>query len=88
MIDQPLSGATNWDDWRFEFLPDGTLRSIGSKGHREPNCAKCGEPIRWALDMFSFTTGDDHRLAHARCVWLPNAFFREAAAAARLEEVR
>lgn len=40
----------------------------------EQDCAVCGEPIRWCLDMFSYTTGNPHRLAHARCVWTPEAF--------------
>ena len=43
----------------------------------EPICPICNEAIRWCLDMFSFTTGCDHRLAHARCVWMPEAFDRE-----------
>jgi len=40
----------------------------------EPPCAVCGEPIRWCLDMFSFTTGYRHELAHARCVFTKAAF--------------
>lgn len=43
----------------------------------EPVCPICNQPIRWCLDMSSFTTGYDHRLAHARCVWTREAFDRE-----------
>jgi hypothetical protein len=43
----------------------------------EPICPICEEPIRWCLDMFSFTTGYAHKLAHAHCVWTPEAFDRE-----------
>lgn len=77
--EQPLSGATDWQDWRFEFGPDGTLHARGSRGFREPVCPECRTPILWALDMFSFSTGDDHVLMHARCAWKPEAFDREKA---------
>ena len=43
----------------------------------EPICPVCNEPIRFCLDMASFTTGSEHRLAHAHCVWTPEAFDRE-----------
>lgn len=45
---------------------------------KEPLCAVCDEPIMWCLDMFSFTTGAEKRLAHARCVWTQEAFLRES----------
>lgn len=45
---------------------------------KEPLCAVCDEPIRWYIDMFTFTAGADHRLAHARCVWTQEAFLRES----------
>jgi hypothetical protein len=41
------------------------------------NCSVCGEPIMWCLDMFSYTCENPHRLAHARCVWRPEAFDRQ-----------
>jgi len=63
----------NWDDFRLEFDDDGTLNLRGRNGWREPICPLCGEPIRWCLDMFSFTTSP-HRLAHAACVWTAEAF--------------
>jgi hypothetical protein len=40
----------------------------------QPDCAVCGEPIRWCLDMHSYTLGTPHELAHARCVWRKAAF--------------
>lgn len=52
----------------------------------EPPCAVCGEPIRWVLDMFSYTTGYPHELAHARCVWRKVAFQREAEQAGELPD--
>lgn len=44
-------------------------------------CAVCGELILWCLDMFSYTCENPHRLAHARCVWRPEAFAKQAALA-------
>ena len=41
------------------------------------DCAVCGEPIMWCLDMFSYTCENPHRLAHARCAWRPEAFDRQ-----------
>lgn len=67
-------------DRTFEFFEDGTLRIVGEGGH-EPACAVCGEPIRLVLDMFSFTSGFNEprfALAHARCVWIPEAFHVQA----------
>lgn len=43
-----------------------------------PLCPICSQKIRWCLDMASFTTGFPHRLAHARCVWTPEAFRDQA----------
>ena len=63
---------------RLVFYPDGTLHLEGRDGPWEANCSECGEPIRWVLDMFSFTTGPTYRLAHARCVWTPGAFVAQA----------
>ena len=60
--------------FRFEFDDEGVLRLRGRDGWREAICPVCHEPIRWALDMFSFSTGDDHTLQHARCAWTPEAF--------------
>jgi predicted amidophosphoribosyltransferase len=61
------NGSVAWAPW--ERLP------------AEAVCPKCGEPIRWCLDMFSFTTGmqDDHpfTLTHARCAWTREGFRRE-----------
>jgi hypothetical protein len=69
-------GAVRWAPW--ERLP------------AEAVCPKCGEPIRWVLDMFSFTTGMDEThpftLTHARCAWTPEGFrvqMRLAAEASR-----
>lgn len=69
------------DVFRFEFREeDGEehLRLEGRDGWREAVCPICHEPIKWVLDMFSFTTGYPYRLAHARCVWEPEAFERES----------
>jgi len=63
------------DSWYFD-PDDGQLVKLSGGG--EANCAVCGEPIMWCLDMFSFTTGVPHRLAHARCVWTPAAFADQA----------
>lgn len=54
----------------------------GRDGWAEPICPVCDEPIRWVLDMFSFSTlgahtPGVHTLLHARCAWLPGAFRRE-----------
>jgi hypothetical protein len=55
----------------------------------EPICVECDKPIRWVLDMVSFdrTESGDGRfaLAHAHCVWLPDAFSRERKIAKRIE---
>lgn len=66
------------DPHRFDFY-DGRLVMEGREGWQEAVCPICDEPIRWCLDMFSFTTGYPHMLAHARCVWTPEAFDRELA---------
>jgi len=68
-----------WDDFRVGFDDDGTLRQRGRNGWREPVCAKCGEPVRWVLDMASFVHMGDgsYALAHARCAWTKPAFDRE-----------
>jgi len=55
---------------------------------KEPLCAVCEQPIQWCLDMFSFTTGPDRRLAHARCVWTKEAFRREERRAPSVAEVK
>ena len=64
------------DPQRFVFR-DGQLWHLGREGWREAVCPVCNEPIQWCLDMFSFTTGWPHILAHARCVWTPEAFERQ-----------
>lgn len=75
----------NEHSFRFEFDSDGTLHQRGGReGWAEPTCAVCHEPIRYCLDMFSFTTGSDHALAHARCVWTKEAFDRERSKAPSL----
>lgn len=66
------------DEFRLEFSDDGHLRLAGRDGWQIAICPFCGEPIQWCLDMFSFTTGDTHELAHARCVWMPEAFQAQA----------
>jgi hypothetical protein len=65
------------EPWRLEFDDEGHLHARGTVGWREPICPECNEPIRWCLDMASFTTGRDHVMAHARCVWRKEAFSRE-----------
>lgn len=71
MLIRNEDGSVAWAPW--ERLP------------AEAVCPKCGEPICWCLDMFSFTTGfdDTHRftLTHARCAWTADAFARQAALA-------
>jgi hypothetical protein len=69
------------DPMRFEFNAAGELE-LNGRDHEpwEANCAVCGEPIRWVLDMFSFTT-HPHRLAHARCAWTKEAFATQRALA-------
>jgi hypothetical protein len=57
----------------------------------EPRCPKCGKPIQWVLDMFSFTPqegGPGYALEHARCAWTPGAFDRERLAAERQNSVK
>ena len=73
------------DPHRFWFEPDGTLHHGGRDGWRVPICPVCRKPISYALDMFSFTTGHDPTLAHARCVWTKGAFAREGARAEEIE---
>jgi hypothetical protein len=63
---------------RLYFDNAGHLCLDFSQGWREPVCPECHEPIRWALDMSSFTSGPGHQLAHARCVWTREGFRREA----------
>ena len=70
--------TTTTDPVRLEFYPDGTLHLNGRDGQWEPICSECGKPILWVLDMYSFTAGPIHRLAHAHCLWTKLAFFREA----------
>ena len=65
------------DPLRFEFDDAGVLHQRGMDGRREPTCPICWQPIQWVLDMFSFTTGFDFRLAHARCVWKKEAFTKQ-----------
>lgn len=69
------------DPLRFEFNDEGEFVMSGRENWREAFCAVCGEEIKWSLDMFSFTTGDSHKLAHAVCVWEPHAFDAEKEAA-------
>lgn len=66
------------EPFRLEFDANGHLFIEGRDGWQEAVCVICDEPIRWCLDMFSFTTGFPHGLAHARCVWTGEAFLREA----------
>lgn len=42
----------------------------------EVNCCKCGEPIRWILDMWSFENlgGGVLVAGHARCLWSKDGF--------------
>jgi len=66
------------DPLRFEFWPDGTLHQLGRDDWREPLCSVCLEPIAYVLDMSSFRPDPPgYSLAHARCVWRPEAFDRE-----------
>lgn len=50
--------------------------SPANEDFREPVCPVCEKPIRWVLDMFSFTASA-RELAHARCVWTSDAFASE-----------
>jgi hypothetical protein len=77
--------TANWDTFRFQTDDEGHLEIAGRDGWQEPICPICNEPIRWCLDMFSFTTGPRHRLAHARCVWTAEAFELEARRMLELE---
>lgn len=66
----------------FTFDKHGHLSldfGLWNDGWREAICPKCHTPIRWVLDMASFTSVEPHGhlLAHARCVWLPEAFLRQ-----------
>ena len=72
------------DPMRFEFYDDRLVLE-GRDEWREAACPICNEPIRWCLDMFSFTTGFPHMLAHARCVWTAEAFEDAARVAAGKE---
>jgi hypothetical protein len=64
----------------FRFNPDGELELSEDLAERDSDeewfavCPICKVHIAWCLDMFSFTTGPNHRLAHARCVWTKEAF--------------
>lgn len=69
---------TDWNDFRFVWTDDGVLHLRGRDGFREPICPECGEPIKWVLDIMSFTTGPDHRLAHASCLWTAEGIRRVA----------
>lgn len=67
-------------DPSLTFDPDGTLRlDFGPtrQAFREAICPECGEPIRWMMDMSSFTSGPRPALAHARCVWRQEGFRTE-----------
>lgn len=67
------------DPFRLEFDDDGSLHQRGREGWREAVCPVCSEPIRWVLEMMSFTRDETgFALAHARCVWTREAFGREA----------
>lgn len=63
----------HYDDFRLDFNNDH-LELAGRNGWQEAICPICDEQIRWCLDMFTFTAGFPHLLAHARCVWTPEAF--------------
>ena len=74
------SDETEWDTFRFEFDTDGTFWQRGREGWREAKCAACGYPIRWVLDMFSFThpgDSDGYALEHASCAWRKSGFDRQ-----------
>lgn len=64
MLIRNADGSVAWAPW--ERLP------------AEAICPKCSQPIKWAPDMFSFTTSleSDHpfTLTHARCAWTRGAF--------------
>jgi hypothetical protein len=68
------------------FSPDGTCHlwfGDMNQAFREAICPKCGKTINWAMDMYSVEPGPHpRRLCHARCIWKPNAFRRQAEAAA------
>ena len=70
-------GDTMSEPFHLYFDAAGHLHLAGRKGWREPICPECDEPIRWVLDMASFTSGSDHVMAHARCVWRKWAFTEE-----------
>lgn len=64
-----------------EFVYDTFGHLVQLSRAAEPVCPKCGEKVRWCLDMFSLTTGAEDppfAVAHARCVWSGPAFLDEA----------
>jgi hypothetical protein len=72
----PHNAVVDWNTFRFEFRDD-QLWLEGRDGWREAICPVCNEPIRWCLDMFTFSTGYPYILCHARCSWQPDAFDRQ-----------
>lgn len=78
------------DPHRIELVErDGVIRCemSGWDGFVDPICPVCNEPIRWVLDMASFSTLEHgvYTLMHARCAWIPEAFDREKREARRVE---
>lgn len=79
------------DPWRVELVErDGVIRCevTGYDDWVEPICPTCNEPIRWVLDMMSFTTknGGVFTMTHARCAWTPEGFDTERELAARAQQ--
>jgi hypothetical protein len=68
------------------FDPEGHL-VMPEALSQEAICPECEQKIRWVLDMASFTTKGPggHMLAHARCVWTPNAFTVQRRAAKEIQ---
>ena len=80
---QPASPRTQNErmDPIVTFTADGYLEAdfgVTRERWREPVCPECGEPIRWVLDMSSWTSGFPTRLVHARCAWTKDGFLSEA----------
>jgi len=47
-------------------------------------CYVCDEPILWCLDMYSYSCTIPHKLGHARCLWLPEAFENQGKLAGKI----
>lgn len=59
---------------RVELDGEGVMHLRGRLGDQCPVCPQCGQPIRLALDVTSFSIGIDHVLVHAHCLWRPEVF--------------